>query len=48
MKQTDKVRAIIRAYDNGVTLQGISQLFKVEQHDLISIIHSYKIGRKRR
>jgi len=43
----EKIIAIIRAYDDGVTLAAITQLFKVEQHDLISIIHAYKIGRKR-
>lgn len=36
-----KIRAIVRAYDDGLTLEAISQLFKVNQHDLISIIHAY-------
>jgi len=42
-----KVRVILRAYDDGITLEAISQLFKVTQHDLINIIHAYKLGRKR-
>jgi len=43
-----KARAIIRAYDDGMTLQAISQLFKIEEHCLINIIHAYKIGRKKK
>lgn len=42
-----RVEGIIRAYDDGLTLQAISQLFKIEQHELIHIIHAYKIGKKR-
>lgn len=41
----DIVTAICRAYDDNMTLQAISQLFKVTQHDLITIIHAYKCGK---
>jgi len=41
-----KVRGVIRAYEDGVTLQAISMLFKIKEHDIIHIIHAYKIGVK--
>ncbi len=41
-----QVTGILRAYENSVTLQVISQLFKIEQHDLISLVHAYKCGKK--
>ena len=44
----EKVQGIIRAYEDGVTLPAVSQLFKVTYEEIISIIHAYKIGRKRR
>lgn len=40
-----QIRAIVRAYDDGVTLEAISQLFKVGQHDLINIVYAYKLGK---
>ncbi len=42
----EKIKNIIKAYDDGITLQGVSQLFKVSQHDLIIIIYSIKVERK--
>ena len=42
------VRAIIRAYEDGVTSQAISQLFKVSQHDIINIMYAYKIGKTKK
>ena len=39
-----QVRAVVRAYNDGVTLQAISILFKLTQHEIINIIHAYKIG----
>ena len=42
-----QVTGILRAYDDGVTLAAISQLFKIEQHDLIILVHAYKCGRKK-
>ena len=41
------IRAVLRSYEDGVTLQAISQLFRIEQHDLISLVHAYKCGKKR-
>jgi len=43
-----QVRGILRCYDDGVTLEAISQLFRIEQHDLISLVHAYKCGKKKR
>ena len=40
------IRAVLRAYDDGITLQAISQLFKIDQHNLINIIYAYKCGKK--
>ena len=42
-----QAKGILRAYDDGVTLAAISQLFKIEQHDLISLVHAYKCGKKK-
>ena len=42
-----QVTGIMRAYEDGVTLQAISQLFRIEQDDLIILIHAYKCGRKK-
>jgi len=42
-----QVVGILRAYEDGVTLAAISQLFRIEQHDLISLIHAYKCGKKK-
>jgi len=39
-----QIRGILRAHDNGVTLEAISQLFRIEQHDLINLIYAYKCG----
>ena len=35
---------IKRAYDDGVTLQAISILFKINQHDIINLVHAFKCG----
>jgi len=40
------IRAILRAYEDGVTLEALSHLFKVTQHELIIMVHAYKIGKK--
>jgi len=42
-----QVRGIFRCYDDGVTLEAISQLFKVSQHSIINMEHAYKIGKKK-
>ena len=43
-----QIRAVCRAYDDGVTLQAISLLFKLTEHEIINIIHAYKVGRTRK
>ena len=42
-----QVRGIFRAYDDGVTLEAISQLFKVSQHSIINMVHAYFCGQRR-
>ena len=41
-----QVRGIFRAYDDGVSLEAISQLFKVSQHSIINMVHAYRCGQK--
>ena len=41
-----KLLSIIVAYENGMTLPAISQMFKITKHEIILIIHSYWIGKK--
>ena len=41
-----QVCAIFRAYDDGVTLEAISQLFKVSQHSIINMVHAYRCGKR--
>ena len=41
-----QVRGILRAYEDGVTLEAVSQLFRIEQNDLINLIHAYMCGKK--
>ncbi len=42
-----KIKSIVRAYDDGVTLEAISILFKVEQKELINIIYIIKVARRK-
>ena len=41
-----QVRGIFRAYDDGVSLEDISQLFKVSQHSIINMVHAYRCGKR--
>ena len=41
-----QVCAIFRAYDDGVTMEAISQLFKVSQHSIINMVHAYRCGKR--
>ena len=41
-----QVCAIFRAYSDGVTLEAISQLFKVSQHSIINMVHAYRCGKR--
>ena len=40
-----KIHAIVRSYDDGVTLPALSQLFKVSKHDIINLVHTIKVVR---
>jgi transposase len=35
-------RAIVRAYDQGMTLSNIAKLFKSSYQSVVSIVHDYK------
>ena len=41
-----KIYAMVRAWDDGVTQEAISMLFKVSKHDVINVIHTVKVVRK--
>jgi len=41
-----KIYAIVRAFDDGITMEAISQLFKVSKHDIINLVHTIKVVRK--
>ena len=41
-----KIKMIIQAYDNGLTLQGMSMLFKLTEHEIINIVHIIKCARE--
>jgi len=42
----EKIYAIVKAYDNGMTLPGLSMMFKISKHDTINIVHLIKVVRK--
>lgn len=39
---TSQKRAIVRAYDQGMTLTNIAKLFKSSFHETVNIVHDYK------
>ena len=46
MLSESQIRAVLRAYDDCVSLQAISILFKLTQHEIINLVHMIKCVRK--
>ena len=41
-----QIKGLVRAFDDGVSLQALSMLFKLNKHEIINIIHIIKCVRK--
>ena len=41
------IKAVVKAWEDGMTNGNISKLFSVETHDIVNIIYAYQMGKKK-
>ncbi len=41
------IKAVVKAWEAGMTNGNISKLFSVETHDIVNIIYAYQMGKKK-
>ena len=40
-----QIKGMFKAYENGITLEAISILFKIEKHQITNMVNAYKCGK---